>query len=322
VNVSAVRRCLTSRSFCASAILQILKEVVVQEAAKSAGVFRFGVFEVDAATGELRKQGLRIRLQEQPSQLLLMLLNHAGEVVSREEIRRKLWPPDTFVDFDSSLGTALRKLRQALGDSADNPRFIETLARRGYRFIAPVHGPSAIPPVESPGPEARERRVLIHKRFWVALAAVLVLVVVAGILYKLAFEQSRTTSDALPHPVPLTTDPGFQWAPTFSPEATRVAFAWDEPGKRASNIYVKLIASSEPVRLTTGDKGDFAPAWSPDGRYIAFLRSRGPFSTAVMLIPSLGGSERELSRLQLDAAPFSRSQGMDPGIAPSGLVSG
>ena len=76
------------------------------------------------------------------------------------------------------------------------------------------------------------------------------------------------------------------------------------------------------MRLTTGDKGDFAPAWSPDGRYIAFLRSRGPFSTAVMLIPSLGGSERELSRLQLDAAPFSRSQGMDPGIAPSGLVFG
>jgi len=124
----------------------------VQETAKSAGVFRFGVFEVDAATGELRKQGLRIRLQEQPSQLLLMLLDHTGEVVSREEIRRKPWPPDTFVDFDQSLGTALRKLRQALGDSADNPRFIETLARRGYRFIAPVHGPAAIQPVRSPGP--------------------------------------------------------------------------------------------------------------------------------------------------------------------------
>lgn len=117
-----------------------------------------------------------------------MLLERAGEVVSREEIRCKLWPPDTFVDFDSSLNTALRKLRQALGDSADNPRFIETMARRGYRFIAPVHGPAATQPVRSPVPEARERRVPIHKQFWVVLSAVLVLGVVAGILYKLTFE--------------------------------------------------------------------------------------------------------------------------------------
>ena len=117
----------------------------MQETAKSARVFRFGVFEVDASTGELRKQGLRIRMQEQPAQFLLMLLDHAGEVVSREEIRRKLWPPDTFVDFDQGLGASLRKLRQALGDDAETPRYIETIPKQGFRFVAPVERISALP---------------------------------------------------------------------------------------------------------------------------------------------------------------------------------
>jgi DNA-binding winged helix-turn-helix (wHTH) protein len=113
------------------------------ETAKAVRVFRFGVFEVDAATGELRKQGLRIRLQEQPSQLLLMLLERAGEVVGREEICRKLWPPDTFVDFDQSVGTALRKLRQALSDDAETPHYIETIPKHGFRFVAAVERISA-----------------------------------------------------------------------------------------------------------------------------------------------------------------------------------
>ncbi len=121
----------------------------MQETAKSARVFRFGVFEVDAATGELRKQGLRIRMQEQPAQFLLILLDRAGEVVSREEIRRKLWPPDTFVDFDQGLGASLRKLRQALGDDAETPRYIETIPKQGFRFVAPVERISAPPQGET-----------------------------------------------------------------------------------------------------------------------------------------------------------------------------
>jgi cholera toxin transcriptional activator len=99
---------------------------------------RFAVFEVDSAAGELRKNGNCIRLQEQPFQILVCLLDRAGEVVTREELREKLWPADTFVDFDHSLNTAIAKLREALGDSASNPRYVETLARRGYRFLAPV----------------------------------------------------------------------------------------------------------------------------------------------------------------------------------------
>jgi cholera toxin transcriptional activator len=103
-------------------------------------VARFGVFELDLSAGELRKSGVKLRLQGQPFQVLALLLERAGEVVTREELQQKLWPSDTFVDFDHSLNTAVNKVREALGDSASTPRYVETLARRGYRFIAEVHG--------------------------------------------------------------------------------------------------------------------------------------------------------------------------------------
>jgi cholera toxin transcriptional activator len=100
--------------------------------------YRFGTFEADAATGELRRKGIRIRLNAQPFQVLLMLLERPGELVTREEIASALWPDGTFVDFEHGMNSAMNRIREALGDSASNPRFIETLARRGYRFIAPV----------------------------------------------------------------------------------------------------------------------------------------------------------------------------------------
>src|SRR5215831_1211970 len=112
------------------------------------GPFRtrgFGVFEVDLRAAELRKHGVRIKLQEQPFQILSLLLDHPGEVVTREEIREKLWPAHTFVDFDRSLNKAMTKLRAALGDSADSPRYVETIPRHGYRFLAPVY----LPPSEA-----------------------------------------------------------------------------------------------------------------------------------------------------------------------------
>jgi cholera toxin transcriptional activator len=110
---------------------------------REARLLRFGVFEVDLTAGELRKNGARIRLQEQPFQVLTALLQNAGQVVTREELREKIWPADTFVDFDHSLNTAVNKIRESLGDSASSPRFVETLARRGYRFIAPVDSGAA-----------------------------------------------------------------------------------------------------------------------------------------------------------------------------------
>jgi len=104
----------------------------------SSAIARFGAFEADLETRELRKQGRRLRLQDQPFSLLVLLLERAGSVVTREELREKLWPADTFVDFDHSLNTAVNKIREVLGDSASSPRFVETLARRGYRFIGQV----------------------------------------------------------------------------------------------------------------------------------------------------------------------------------------
>ncbi|HKU25744.1 MAG TPA: winged helix-turn-helix domain-containing protein, partial [Candidatus Sulfotelmatobacter sp.] len=99
---------------------------------------RFGIFELDLRAGELRRQGHKVKLQDQPFQVLTRLLERPGEIVTREELRGRLWPADTFVDFDHSLNAAIRRLRDALGDSAENPRFVETVARRGYRFLAPV----------------------------------------------------------------------------------------------------------------------------------------------------------------------------------------
>ena len=122
----------------------------VPQASSAGQVIRFGVFEVNLVAGELRKGGARIRLQEQPFQVLALLLERPGDVVSREEIRQQLWPADTFVDFDHSLNTAVNKLREALGDSASSPRYVETVARRGYRFLAPVERGAGVVP--GPGP--------------------------------------------------------------------------------------------------------------------------------------------------------------------------
>lgn len=120
---------------------------------REARLLRFGVFEVDLDAGELRKNGARVRLQEQPFQVLISLLQNSGQVVTRDQLREKIWPSDTFVDFDHSLNTAVNKIRESLGDSASSPRFVETLARRGYRFIAPVNRGTAL---EVPAAENRD----------------------------------------------------------------------------------------------------------------------------------------------------------------------
>ena len=108
------------------------------EIGRKSGIARFGVFEADLDARELRKQGQRLRLQDQPFAVLAILLERSGSVISREELRQKLWPADTFVDFDHSLNTAVNKIRETLGDSASSPRFVETIARRGYRFLVEI----------------------------------------------------------------------------------------------------------------------------------------------------------------------------------------
>jgi DNA-binding winged helix-turn-helix (wHTH) protein len=144
--------------------------------ARASAILRFGVFEVDLRAREVRKQGVRTKLQEQPFHVLTVLLQRPGEVVTREELRNQNWPADTFVDFDNSLNTAINKLREALEDSADNPRFIETLPRRGYRFIAPVTEADGATRGTAAGVSAAAR-----PRSWKIIATMAVVVVAAGI---------------------------------------------------------------------------------------------------------------------------------------------
>jgi TolB-like protein/DNA-binding winged helix-turn-helix (wHTH) protein/Tfp pilus assembly protein PilF len=187
---------------------------------------RFGVFEFDPRSGELRKHGIRIKLQEQPCQILASLLERRGETVTREELQRRLWPSDTFVDFDHSLNTAVMRLREALNDSSENSRFIETLPRRGYRFIAPLEEMSA-PAADTTSVESREEKsfqaalpqesltlsplskvlpdtsagnVGRSRRPALALAAVLVLALAGG----LGFRYLRRPSVVTAHPKQIT----------------------------------------------------------------------------------------------------------------------
>jgi len=147
---------------------------------------RFGAFEVDLRSGELHKHGIRLKLQDQPFQVLALLLEHPGDVVTREELRQKLWPADTFVDFDTGLNSAIKKLRDALGDSAEEPRYIETLPRRGYRFIARVENgdlPASARVEEhlTPVPPAGPTPELRNKRRFVVAASVAAFIIVAAL---------------------------------------------------------------------------------------------------------------------------------------------
>ncbi len=176
------------------------------------GPVRFGAFQLDLRTGELRKAGVRISLPEQPFQVLEALLDRPGDLVTREELRQRLWPAETFVDFEHGLNAAVRRLRDALGDSADAPRFVETLPRRGYRFIAPVTGPSAgdepaalRPDIEhqrsefaAPGPKSAPRRLT---RAWGPVLVAAIALVSAGILWGSGY---LPWPPATAHPVPPT----------------------------------------------------------------------------------------------------------------------
>ena len=156
----------------------------VKQVSGSTEVIRFGVFEANTVTGELRKHGLRIKLQEQPFQVLSLLLARPAELVTREELHLKLWPADTFVDFEQGLNKTINKLREALSDDRETPRYIETLPRRGYRFIAPVAGaPPSSEPSGSPAVLAAQPDPVItvnsRRARWMTPAMILVLGVLA-----------------------------------------------------------------------------------------------------------------------------------------------
>ena len=273
---------------------------------------RFGVFELDVETGDLRKNGLKIKLQDQPYQVLAILLERPGEVVTREEICQRLWADGTFVEFDRSLNVAITKIRDALGDSASSPRFLETVPRRGYRFIAPVEnlGETASATAAPPQSVSPSRRT---PRAWIVAAAAFA--AVAGVVWYSSL--GRKANHVAPQVLPLTSFPGQELYATFSPDGDDIAFAWNGEKRDNFDIYRLLIGATEPLRLTTDPAEDFSPAWSPDGKWIAFKRLLGGGRTAVFVIPATGGVERRIAdghdeRLGCHANPRSPSLAWTP----------
>jgi Tol biopolymer transport system component/DNA-binding winged helix-turn-helix (wHTH) protein len=265
----------------------------VGHAESASKIVRFGAFELDLANAELRKNGSKLRLQEQPFKILEALLEQPGAVIAREELVRRLWPEGTYVDFERGLNAAVTRLRQALSDSAENPRYVETVARRGYRFIEEVHLPGAAvvsaPTVREPVP------VFIRKKRssgWLLLAAAATIVIAAT-----GWFWSRPEKLAVERPMialPLTSDPGKELCASLSPDGSQVVFESDRDGG-ISHIFIKVVGPGDALRLTSATAPDYGPAWSPDGRSIAFVRRLDPRTIGVFLVPALGGPERKLT---------------------------
>ncbi len=245
---------------------------------------RFGDFAVDTETLALTQEGRPVKLHPQPAELLLLLLQRRGSLVTREEIRRELWGGDTHVDFDLGINSCVRQIRTALKDDPDHPRFVQTVPRKGYRFVAPLETADA-------APKTRPRRR------WVGIA-VLALGTGAGLWLASLL---RSGTDPVSAPVrlrPVTSFAGLESFAAISPDGQSVAYSWNGGSGRIEHLYVQLIDGSEPLQLTSEDWRDYSPTWSPDGRQIAFLReireTGQPGMSEIRVVSALGGKEIRL----------------------------
>jgi len=258
---------------------------------------RFGVFEVNPLAGEVRKQGVRIKLRDQPFQILLLLLTRPGEVVSREELQNQLWPADTFVDFDRGLNKAVNHLRDALGDSAESPRFIETLPKRGYRFIAPVdagHSNShlvrptantepalATPPDQPARAQPLDGRGGAHglkHKFsvmvpWMVAGVSLVAGGISVARWRVTrppdWPLIRFSVDLGPEAIQGRAEGGGFFNPLISPDGTRLVFPVKvEDGRE--QLAMRRLDQSTDTKLA-GTEGAVDPFFSPDGQWIGFF---------------------------------------------------
>jgi Tol biopolymer transport system component/DNA-binding winged helix-turn-helix (wHTH) protein len=276
---------------------------------------RFGPFELSSESGEIRKNGTRLKLSGQPIEVLRLLLEHPGRLVTREEIQQKLWPSNSYGDFEHGLNAAVNRLRETLGDSATEPKYIDTLPRRGYRFIAAVEATPLVSEsraVEPAGKREGETAVAVHpvRRFmpgrkasWIAGTAFLLLVAV--VLYEKSFPRAEGSMREV-EVTPFTTFKGREISPSFSPDGSQIVFAWDggkDSGEDRFDLYIKVVGSENVVQLTSKPSAWLVPAWSPDGRTIAFARSASGES-GIFSVPALGGRERRLAGAVFKYAPL------------------
>jgi Tol biopolymer transport system component/DNA-binding winged helix-turn-helix (wHTH) protein len=257
-------------------------------------IVQFGIFEADLRAGELRRNGAKVRLQDQPFQVLAFLLESPAQLVTREELHARLWPADTFVDFDHGLTAAVKRLRDALGDSAENPRFVETLARRGYRFLAPVNR-AAQEIIPAPQPLARARHESSTApqpgRIWrlpLAAAAVLLAGISAGwhaghrSAASIRFTERRLTGNPENEPV---------LSASISPDGKYLAFA-DRAG-----LFLRVVGTGEthPVALPNSLRTTYVN-WFPDGSHVLVTSASSPSEKPSLWNASVfGGSPVKLA---------------------------
>jgi len=274
---------------------------------------RFDCFQVDLSSNQLFRSGVRMPIQEQPLQVLRLMLEAEGGVVTREQLRSALWPKDTFVDFEHGVNTAVKKLRRALEDSAESPRFIETLPKVGYRFMIPVEWTADVGGINSPArvfeiapprptvvpsPEVSSENALQNassrsRLAYLGMGLLLVLVIGGYLLsHRPQMQPNKLTV------VPFTTFPGFEIAPSFSPDGNEIVFSWFGYEKEFQfDLYIKQVGQEHVMQLTHHPAVFLGSAWSPDGRFIAFMRQAEPDASGIYVISPLGGAERKVASI-------------------------
>ncbi len=269
-------------------------------------IVRFAAFEFDIKTGELRKHGLRIKLQGQPISVLTMLIEHAGESVTRDELQKRLWPADTYVDFEHSLNAAIKRLRAALGDSADAPRYVETLPRQGYRFIAPLSTLAAPQPAESQPATDVPRAVAESEKSksgdW--RRPVLIAAAVGAALVMIASLWLQRTEYFWRSPIAgaryqtVTDSDGVEQAAAVSRDGNFVAFLSDRDGP--TDVWVTQVGSGQFHNLTRGSETQLVNpsvrtlGFSPDASFVMFWARKGGASgdISIRAVPTLGGEPK------------------------------